>query len=366
MTKQFYINGRFLTQTLTGVQRYAIELLKALDDLISAQPNNFENLVITIIAPHGKSPQTIIHKLELKHIPVRQVGCLSGQAWEQIELPWYSRGGKLISLCNIGPICKRDQAVTMHDAAVFSVPDSFSLAFRLWYRLIQYILGKTVEQILTVSEFSKKDLIRHLNIEASKISVIYHGREHIYMTAPEDDIIIENGLRDKPFLLAVSSLSPRKNFQAIIQALGKLDKINFNVVIVGGTNQKVFGAQNKSLEGNVTYLDHVSDNQLRALYEQAACFIYPSLYEGFGLPPLEAITCGCPVIASDIPPIREVCGEAALYCDPYDIADIADKINTMLSDETLRQQFITSGLKRSELFSWKKTARQFADLLFAE
>ncbi len=330
----------------------------ALDSLIKAEPQKFNNISFTILAP-----KDIIHKLEVSSIEIRQVGRLSGQIWEQFELPWHSRGGTLISLCNIGPLCRRDQIVTIHDAAVFAVPDSFSFAFCLWYRMIQYGLGQIVTRILTVSEFSKKDISRYLNISPEKITAIYHGHEHIYRTAPQDDLIVKNGLKKRPFLLAVSSLSPRKNFQSIILALEKLEKIEFDVVIVGGTNQKVFGAQSKKLESNVTYMDHVSDNQLRSLYEHAACFIYPSLYEGFGLPPLEAIACGCPVIASDIPPIREVCGPAALYCDPHNVGDIAEKINRMLTDESLRQQFIESGLQQAKLFSWAKTARQFVDLL---
>ena len=358
MVKHYYINGRFLTQTLTGVQRYAIELLKALDNLISSRRQDFKNVSFTVLAP-----KNTIHKIDLECIPIRQIGLLTGQAWEQFVLPLYSRDGTLVSLCNIGPLCKRNQVVTIHDAAVFGIPESFSFAFRLWYRLAQYALGKIVKHILTVSNFSKNDIVRHMNISSSKITVIYHGREHIYSTTPQDNIIIEHGLKDRPYLLAVSSLSPRKNFQAIILALEKLNKIDFDIVIVGGRNQKVFGTQSRSLAGSVIYLDHVSDDQLRALYEHAACFIYPSLYEGFGLPPLEAITCGCPVIASDIPPLREVCGEAALYCDPYDIDDIADKINTMLTDKDLRRQFIKNGLKRAEMFSWQKTAISFVRVL---
>ncbi len=352
--KDYYINGRFLSQEATGVQRYAEQLVKTLDALIASGEIDARQLNFIILTPHN-----LTRTLNLKHIALRRVGRLSGHLWEQIELPWHARHGILTSLCNTAPLLKRDQIVTIHDAGFLVVPESYSLAFRTWYSFLLFSLGKIVRRVLTDSDFSRRELTRHIRIDPSKIETIPLGREHIVETVAEDYIIDRAGLSDRPFLLAVSSLSPRKNFNAVMGAIEKMGPIDFEIVIAGGTNPRVFGDDTVKLPDHVHNLGYVTDGELKSLYRHATAIIYPSLYEGFGLPPLEAMTCGCPVIVSDIPPHHEVCGEAAIYCDPHSLEDIAGKIALVMDDPKLRGQLIAAGYERAKIFSWRKSASQF-------
>ncbi|MEO0855017.1 MAG: glycosyltransferase family 1 protein, partial [Cyanobacteria bacterium J06648_11] len=322
MSHAIYINARFLSQRLTGVQRYAFELVKTLDRLL-ADATLPDDITFTLVAP-----AKILTTPTLACIELRQVGRLSGHLWEQVELPLYTAGHPLVSLCNTAPLAKTEQVLTIHDAAVYGAPDAYSFAFRSWYRLLFSTLGRRLRAVITVSEFSKSELLHYCSIPAERLHVIYSGREHAVATPADASILLEHHLSDRPYLLAVSSLSPHKNFSGIVKALEILeaDAGEFDVAIAGGANPSVFSQDSHPLSDRVKYVGYVSDAQLRALYENARGFIYPSFYEGFGLPPLEAMSCGCPVIVSQAASLPEVCGDAALYCDPHDPGDIADKM----------------------------------------
>jgi len=353
MRKRYiYINARFLTQSVTGVQRYAIELVKSIDCLIDR--GEFGNGEFTFIL---LSPPSRIHQLSLKHIQIRKVGFLEGHLWEQFELPFYARNGLLINLCNTAPIMKRNQIITIHDVSVYAVPRTYSLAFRTWYKLLFRIAGTTSQRIITDSHFSKREIVRYCKIKPSKIQAIYLGKEHI--DGQNADLNYKATIKgEKSFILAVSSMSPNKNFRSIIRAIEMLGETDFDIVIAGGTNPKVFGSSDPLDLSDYRYLGYVNDSELRALYESADCFIYPSFYEGFGLPPLEAMASGCPVIVSDAASLPEVCGDAALYCDPRSPKNIAEKIRQLMDDPDLRERLRAKGLKRAKQFTWEKCARE--------
>jgi glycosyltransferase involved in cell wall biosynthesis len=217
--------------------------------------------------------------------------------------------------------------------------------------------------VVTVSQFSKSQLIEHCRIEESKIEVIGLGKEHMLSLEPEPDIIGSNQLAEKGYVLAVSSMNPSKNFANIVKAIELLREVDYQIVIAGGTNGKVFGEANMPYSDKVKMVGYVTDRQLRALYDGAACFLFPSKYEGFGLPPLEAMTCGTPVIVSKSASLPEVCGEATLYCDPNNPADIAMKIDQLMKDVKLRESLSVKGLERAAQFSWDKCARQTWDVV---
>ena len=354
------INARFLTQTTTGVQRYAIEIVKALDKLIGDGHPATRGHSFTLL-----SPQDVRQELGLKNIPVKRVGRFGGHLWEQLELPYYARHGLLLSLCNAAPLAKRNQIVAIHDAAVFVNPKNFSLPFRGWYKVLLTALGKVARRIITVSAFSKKELIRHCGIDESKLFVTYEGGEHALAAVPQDGVLRRWGIDGRRYVLAVSSVSPNKNFSAVVRAVELLGETDFKVVIAGGTNHKVFGGSESPLPDSVIRVGYVSDGALRSLYEHAACFVYPSLYEGFGLPPLEAMNCGCPVVVSEMASMPEVCDDAALYCDPHDPKDISDKIRHLMENEDLRTRLRQKGAPRAELFSWERSARATLDTIEA-
>lgn len=351
-----FINARFLTQEVTGVQRYALELVRALDELID-EGSVDARYAFVLLAPRDS------RSLELKHIPVRRVGRLAGHPWEQLELPRYTRGHLLLSLCNTSPVTKRNQVVTIHDAAVFAVPEGFSRPFRLLYRALLPALVRVSRKIITVSDFSKAELVKHCGARPEGVVVVYEGKEQIFRSRPDTSVLAEHGLETGRYVFAVSSLDPRKNFAVLATAATHLAGADFTVVTAGGVNPKVFGTVDERSNGSMKHPDmkhlgYVTDEALRALYENAGCFVYPSRYEGFGLPPLEAMACGCPVIASHAPPLPEVCGNAALYCDPDDPRDLAKKIQRLMNDEPLRESLRAKGLERAAAFSWRKCAEE--------
>ena len=350
--RRIVINGRFLTQNITGVQRYALELTRALDDLLGNGEIDASQYAVEIIAPRGaNNPQ-------FKNIVFTQAGNLKGHLWEQFELPRLSWGAFLINLCNTAPILKWNKAVTIHDTAVWAVPQAYSFPYRAWYRFLLPCITRSAKQIFTVSQFSKQELMRCLSVKEKKCLVVKEGREHIEEVQSDDDILDRHHLLDKPFVLAVSSLSPNKNFGAIIDALQWLNGASFNLVIAGGTNPRIFARDQKPLPDFVKHVGYVSDGELKSLYEHASCFIYPSLYEGFGLPPLEAMTCGCPVISSERASLPEVCGDAALYCDPTDPKSLATQIAKIMAQPALRNELSRRGRERAQMFSWKQCAQE--------
>lgn len=319
--KKIYINGRFLTQNITGVQRYAIEIVKALDKHLDIDElsSKYEFELVC--------PKNIKQKLKLNNIKIKQIGRLKGHLWEQIELPLYVKGNFLFNFCNCAPIIKKNQVVTIHDAAVCAVPEAYSFLFRTWYKTMFYILGHRLNKIFTVSNFSKKELHKYFSIDLNKIEVTYNGIDHILKIKPDEKIFGKFNIEKNNYVLAVSSLNPSKNFKLILKTAKEMPDTNF--VIAGGTNSSVFKSKGLPVTDNVKFIGYVTDEELVALYKYASCFVYPSLYEGFGIPPLEAMTFNCPVIVSDIEVFKEIYGDNVTYCDEKKSINLLYKIKNI-------------------------------------
>jgi glycosyltransferase involved in cell wall biosynthesis len=342
-----YINARFLTQPVTGVQRFAIELSKAL--LSVSKDIQFSFL----------TPKNVLHTDLAAQFNTRSCGNLTGHAWEQLELPFYSQNSLLLNFCNTAPLVKRRQIVTVHDATYFAMPETFSASFRMWYQFLLPKLGRRSLAMTTVSTFSKQELIRYNVASEHRISVISPSGEHI-KKYPSDTGVFRKHQLTRPFVLAVSSQSPNKNFAALAASLAHLPGRSFDVVIAGGRHPSF---ANVSSLGMVKQVGYVSNEELKALYEHASCFVYPSLYEGFGLPPLEAMACGCPVIVSNAASLPEVCGDAALYVDPHDPKTIAAQLEHLVSNESLQRELRQKGLERAKQFSWEKGANETLEVI---
>lgn len=350
-----YINGRFLTQRVTGVQRYSRELLLALDRLLGDEQAPSERFVL--LTPPGADA------FPLEHVEVRQVGRLRGHLWEQVSLARASRGGLLVGFSATGPAVRAHQVVTVHDASVHAAPDGFSWAFRTWYRWLIGWLGRRVRLVVTVSAFSKGELATHFGIDPGRIRVATEGHEHILRLPPDPTLLRSVELRTGRYVLAVSSHAPNKNFRLIVDAIGLLGEPTFDVVIVGGDDTRVFGDSPLPDLPHVHLVGYVGDAQLRALYEGAELFIFPSVYEGFGLPPLEAMACGCPVVASDAASLPEVCGDAAAYIPPHDARRLADVVTALLDDPGRLAELRSAGLARAAGFTWEAAARRNLELV---
>jgi len=348
-----FINGRFLTQPVTGVQRFAAELLKALDQAIENNATSPQHNRFICLIPQETKDKNLPG---WRNIQVQKCGRLSGNLWEQFELPFFARRGLLLSLCNIGPVLHFNQVVIFHDASVFAVPQAYSLGFKIKYRLVMWVLARTARQVLTDSQFSREELAHYLKIKKDKIIVNPGGCEHILNIEPDSSILSDKRIAQKTFLLAVGSSSPHKNLSIIEKAIENYPENSIYLVIAGGTFSKVFNAVDTVETQRIVRLGYVTDAQLRALYSRAVGFVFPSLYEGFGLPPLEAMACGCPVICSNRASLPEVCGDAALYFDPLNVDEINHSISRFLENSPLRDELREKGFERAKLFTWKKAA----------
>jgi glycosyltransferase involved in cell wall biosynthesis len=275
-----------------------------------------------------------------------------------LELPFYARKGLLLNLANVGPFLALHQATTIHDVSVFTVPQAYTFLFRMKHLANTLLVGRTSALVFTVSQFSKSELVRHGRIPSQKIRVVSEGYEHILASPPDCTIFERLQIGRLPYFLTVGNRSPHKNQPAVIRAVEIFGASGFEVISVGGTFSTVFQADQLPTPAWVRQLGHVNDGELRALYEGAVGLIFPSLYEGFGLPPLEAMACGCPVIASRTASLPEVCGDAVLYCDPLDPGDIACQIQRLVNHPSLRADLRQAGIGQAKRFSWMESARQ--------
>ncbi len=348
-----YLNGRFAAQALTGVQRFATEITRAL----GAEPR-WAGLDATMLTPRTDRP------VSLAGIRSQAVGIRQGHAWEQFDLPRGAGGGLLLNLGNTGPLRQPAQIVVIHDAGVFSTPDSYSRPFRLWYRFLHRRLARRAK-IVTVSDFARSDLARHLRIDPAAVAVVPEGAEHILRDAADPDILAAHGLAAGRYVLAVGSLAPHKNLAGLSRMAGALRDRGMTLAITGAFDPKVFAPGQPALPQPALYLGRVNDAQLRALYEAAACFVFPSRYEGFGLPAVEAMACGCPVAAARAGSLPEVCGDAAAYFDPGDPDDIAQIVCRLADTPPLAAELRRQGRLRARRFTWDIAARQLMDTVQA-
>lgn len=352
----FILNSRFLTQNLTGVQRYGFELFK--------QVNKLNQSVINVLPDqpinngYNIAPGTNLVK----------TGRNKSHVWEQLDLPAYLRktGGKplLLNLCNTAPLFYKNQIVTVHDIAYLR-GNWHSRSFRTLYKTVIPAVIKTSKHVITVSEFSKQEIIDTYKTPADKISVVYNAP----FSAADIAKANKGSLNiNSPYILSVGSIDPRKNLKRLIQAFLQVKQPDVKLYLIGAYNPNFktdpeLDALLKQNEQRIVFLGYRTDAELIYLYQNALCFVYPSLYEGFGLPPVEAMAAGCPVITSNLSSLPEVCADAALYCNPLNVDDIAYHINQMIDSNTLREQLVEKGQHNVARFSWGMSGRVLMDVV---
>lgn len=243
--------------------------------------------------------------------------------------------------------------VTIHDLIPLKLPYTTLDNKKLYYKAVKNVVKKS-DLIITVSESSKKDILDFYDVDPDKIYVTYQAINPTSLAVEQRQISFiykKYGLEFNKYILFVGAIEPKKNIGRLIDAYTAIDT-DLPLVIVGKKGW-LWQEDMSRIENNpkIKILNYVSSDYLKYLYVGAYCFVFPSIYEGFGLPPLEAMSLGCPVITSDIPPLREVCQDAALYVDPYDTYSIQQGIEKLLSQPELRTELITAGKERVEFFS---------------
>lgn len=340
-----YINARFLTQQITGVQRFAIEICKEL------RKNN--NIRIQLLCP-----KNIVHNKIAQDLEARVIGNFTGHKWEQITLAKFMLGKRkdlLISLCNTGPLIIKNQIVTIHDLCFKLHPEWFSKGFSLWYNFIIPIIAKKSKHIITVSKSSKDEIIKFLNISSEKVSVVYNGISNVFRN---ENLNLE-GDSKLNYILTVSSHHPRKNFGRLINAFHLINDKDINLFVIGNSNKHFVNDLTKyKFSDRIKFLDNISDNELASFYKNARLFVFPSLYEGFGIPIIEAVINGACLCVSNIPVFKEICLDNALYFDPMDEVQMAKMI-----EKSLKKPIIPDKCFFLENYSWEKSSLKIIEVI---
>jgi len=328
------VNTRSLTAALTGVQRYGAELSALFGERVT------------------------------KVSPYRPMQGMAGHLWEQLQLPFLVKGRLLWSPANSGPIMLERQVVTIHDIAVIDHPEWFNARFAAWYRWVTPRLVRRVSRVIAVSEFTKRRLVEVTGVDESRVSVVPNGVDKRFNPKPPAEVAaVRNrlGIPSSNYVLSLATLEPRKNmvgqFEAWARCVWHLPDDVWLVISGPKGKDHVFSnLQLRNVPPRVHFTGYVQDEDLPALYSGAMALLYPSFYEGFGLPALEAMATGTAPIVSNSTAPHEVAGDAGIAVDPHNHDSIASAIVRIVQDGRWREELEHRAVRRSEIFSWDRTA----------
>lgn len=327
-------------ENITGVERYSIEILKQLEENNSIKLKKFQptsnNRYIQHIWEYTSLPKLV------KESDIDVLFCPSGAAPFNLN--------KRIKL-----------AVTIHDIAFLNYPDLYSRQFAFYYGVVLPKIIKRADIIFSVSDSEQKRIENYYPASKGKIFTVHEAASNIFFN---------KNLKRKKYILAVASLNKNKNLVSLIKAFQLLiDLIPHKLILIGGnrrimsTDNEIFKLIKKLPEDRIVLTGYINDEELVNYYNQAELFVFPSYYEGFGIPPLEAMACGCPVIVSNTSSLPEVCKDGAIYIDPNDVNDIRTKILNVLTNPELSLKLIENGFKRTNELSWKNTTDRIINIL---
>ncbi len=336
-----YINGRFLTQQITGVQQFAFEICRYL------QHSTLEFVVVV--------PKDTIIPQALSHLEFKEVGQNKGYIWEQIELPGFlKKHGTplLLNFCNTAPLLYKNQWVTIHDLAFMHHPEWFSKSFARVYRFLIPRIVKRSRKVFTVSKTVQQQLAKTFGLPKEDIGLLYNGIPYELLHYEKPD------LPKRSIILTVSSINPRKNLNTLIAAFLQSNLPEYELVIVGAKND-VFAQKEVQQDSRILYTGYIPNNEMYRLYYEAKLFVSLSLDEGFGIPVLEALYCGCPVLLSNIAVYKECFAEVASFTSAVNVAQAADDLKTAITHPPIA----TSTGKLMEQYHYEASARSLIKML---
>jgi glycosyltransferase involved in cell wall biosynthesis len=358
--KTIGLNGRFLVAQRTGVQRSAYQLFRTVID----QGSQFNFVLFTgdseMFAPEWQRPH-----VQLVTSPLSQRKVLRNHYWEQVELPRLAKKYKvdlLHSPANLAPIAFRGKSiVNIHDLCFLVQPAWFSFSFRFIYRWLVPQVARNSSLVVTNSNYSKNDILSLLKLNIEKIRLTYWSVDPIFQQFR------------KPFetrddrIIFVGSLEPRKNLRGLLKGFSIFKQRNphskTRLTVVGCENPLFAdaGISTADVGNDVEFLGYISDRELAGLFGSSKALVYPSFYEGFGFPPLEAMAAGTPVVTSQTSSLPEVVGDAALLVDPFSPQDIAEKIELALKPE-VAARMVENGYNQVQRFSWQQVGEHMLSI----
>jgi glycosyltransferase involved in cell wall biosynthesis len=350
--RRLAINVKFLTAGPTGVHRVAEQLINQLAENLHEFTDLFQEEPV-LVAP------TNLRRTTYNVFNVDRRGVFRGQLWEQFDLPRLTRPDLLLNLCNLGPMSATSAITMIHDAQVFSTPDSYEPSFGRWYRTVQPVLGRRHSRILTISNYAASELVRFGVTSRERIAIVPNGVDHLLAVKPDHQIIDRLGLEKHRFIIGLANAQPHKNIGLLIRAFAAPALADLKLVLVGSALRKDF----EGVSSNVIFAGRVCDEELRSLLEAALCIGFPSTTEGFGLPPLEGMTLGCPAIVAPCGALPEVCGTAAIYADPGVPEEWVSSIVRLRDDTDFRIRYALAGRTQAGFYTWKRAGKALVEVI---
>jgi glycosyltransferase involved in cell wall biosynthesis len=352
---RLFLNGKFYAGATNGVSRVADRLIRELDRLAVAgeAPSRWD---MRLLLPETTNWAPAFGAV----VPVPQRRGHS-QSWEQFVLPRAARSGVLASFANLAPGFHPRKLTMVHDAQFRLSPESYPTKLRWGYRLLVPRGARSSETVLTVSDYARDSLATFGIARPGQTRVLHNGGDHILETAADPAILARHGLSAGGFALLFGSPARYKNVAVVFAAFARPELAGMPLVVIGASRETLQAA-GLTAPANAVFVGGIDDADLRALYERAHCLLYPSRTEGFGLPPVEAMLCCCPVIAAPAGAIPEVGRDAVVYAGVDEAQDWVDAVEALRSPD-FRNAKIAAGRARAGRFTWAAAGVTLAGIL---